>query len=132
MPGVLRLKGGQLASALVRPRRLRKPGATPTQGLRAVLGGASLGGATDRDRSARRSRLHGWDGSSEHPPPARGQRWLGLGDGGLHAGGEEQCADRHPALQAGIYLAGGLYPVGQLTGADKRGRENDLAGEQTV
>ena len=27
MPGVFRLKGGQLASALVRPRRLREPGA---------------------------------------------------------------------------------------------------------
>ena len=38
MPGVIRLKGGQLASALVRPRRLREPGATPTQGVRAVLG----------------------------------------------------------------------------------------------
>ena len=36
MPGVLRLKGGQLASALVRPRRLREPGATPTKALRTV------------------------------------------------------------------------------------------------
>jgi hypothetical protein len=43
MPGVCRLKGGQLASALVRPRRLREPGATPTQGLRAVPGGAWKG-----------------------------------------------------------------------------------------
>jgi hypothetical protein len=43
MPGVLRLKAGQLASALVRPRRLRDPGATPTQGLREVPGGARKG-----------------------------------------------------------------------------------------
>ena len=43
MPGVCRLKGGQLASALVRPRRLREPGATPTQGVRAVPGGARKG-----------------------------------------------------------------------------------------
>jgi hypothetical protein len=41
MPGVIRLKGGQPASALVRPRRLREPGATPTQGLRAVPGGVT-------------------------------------------------------------------------------------------
>ena len=38
MLGVLRLKGGQLASALVRPRRLREPGSTSTQGLRTVPG----------------------------------------------------------------------------------------------
>ena len=43
MPGVLRLKGGQLASALVRPRRLREPGATPTHGVRAVPVRASKG-----------------------------------------------------------------------------------------
>ena len=70
-------------------------------------------------------------GSSEHPPPARGQRWLGLGDGGLHPGGAEQCESR-AARPAGIHLAGRLDPVGQLTGTDERGRENDLAGVQTV
>jgi len=42
-PRVIRLKGGQLASALVRPRRMRDPGATSTQGLREVPGGARKG-----------------------------------------------------------------------------------------
>ena len=40
MPGVTRLNWGQLATALVRPRRMRGPCGTPTQGLRAVPGGA--------------------------------------------------------------------------------------------
>ena len=93
---------------------------------------ARPGGEPARDRSARRSRQQGWSGSSKDPPPARRQHRFVLPDGALHAGGEEQCADRHPALQAGIHLAGRLDPVGQLTGADKRGRENDLTGEQTV
>ena len=66
------------------------------------------------------------------PPPARRQGRLVLPNGALHPGGEEQGADRHPALQAGIHLAGRLDPVRQLTGAIEGGREDDLTGEQTV
>jgi hypothetical protein len=51
---------------------------------------------------------------------------------GLHSRGEEQGADRHPALQAGVHLARGMDPVRQLTGTDERGGEDDLAGEETV
>jgi len=93
--------------------------------------GARLDGAEARDRSARHSRRQEWSGSSEHPPPAGRQCLLGLSEGGLHPGGEEQCESR-AARPAGIHLAGRLDPVGQLTGTDERGRENDLAGEQTV
>jgi len=90
------------------------------------------GGGAGLNRSARRSRWRGWVGSSEHPPPAGGQSRLVARHCGLHAGGEEQGADRHPALQAGIHLARGLDPVRQLTGANERGREHDLAGEQAM
>ena len=53
-------------------------------------------------------------------------------DSGLHAGGEEQGADCHPALQAGVHLPRGMDPVRQLTGPHERRREDDLAGEQAV
>jgi hypothetical protein len=86
-------------------------------------------GAAARDRSARRSRQQGSGGSSEHPPPSGRECRLAVCHGGLHAGGEEQGADRHPTLQAGIHLAGGLNPVGQLTRSDEGCREDDLTRE---
>ena len=91
-----------------------------------------LVGAVARYRSARHSRRQGWSGSSEHPPPAGGQSRLVGHRCGLHAGGEEQGADRHPALKAGIHLAGRPDPVGQLTGANKGRGEKDLACEQAM
>ena len=92
----------------------------------------SPGGAAARDRSARPCLPQGWSGSSEHPPPAGGQSRLVGNRCGLHAGEEEQGADRHPALQAGIHLAGHPDPVGQLTGANKGRGGNDLACEQAM
>ncbi len=65
------------------------------------------------------------------PPPARPQGRRVLRDGGLHSGGDEQ-GESLAARLAGIDLAGALDPVGQLRGADERGREHDLAGEQAM
>ena len=74
-----------------------------------------------RDRAAHRNT----------PRRPGGECRLVVCHGGLHAGGEDQGESR-AARPAGIHLAGGLDPVGQLTGADKRGREDDLTGEQAV
>ncbi len=68
----------------------------------------------------------------KHTPTARRQGWLVAQDTGLHAGGEEQGADRHPPLQAGIHLAGAVEPVREFARPHKRGGENDLASEQAM
>lgn len=90
------------------------------------------GDAAARDRSAQPCLPQGWSGSLEHPPPAGRERRLVGRRCGLHAGGEEQGTDRHPALQAGIHLAWRLDPVGQLTGANEGRGEDDLAREQAM
>ena len=73
---------------------------------------ARPGGDPTADRNGRRSRQQGWGGSSEQPPPPRRQGRLAAAGRHLHAGGEEQGADRHPAFQAGIHLTRGMEPVG--------------------
>jgi hypothetical protein len=73
MPGVCRLKGGQLASALVRPRRLREPGATPTQGLRAVPGVGQEGAFNAKALEARSS---GSEWRVNPSGPHHNRRWL--------------------------------------------------------
>jgi hypothetical protein len=85
------------------------------------LGIEVLDGVASRDRAAHRNT----------PRRPGGECRLVVCHGGLHAGGEDQGESR-AARPAGIHLAGRLDPVGQLTGTDERGRENDLAGEQTV
>ena len=68
----------------------------------------------------------------KHTPTARRQGWLVAQDTGLHAGGEEQGADRHPRFQPGGHLQGRMDPVGELTCPHERGRENDLASLQAM
>jgi hypothetical protein len=63
--------------------------------------------------------------------PGRRQRWLALGDGGLHVGEEEQGENR-AARPAGVHLPGSVDPLGQITTAHECEREQDLAGQEAI